>query len=83
MAQWQVISSILAHKESHRKNTCQCECRKLGVGVCKGALISTCDPYRILCDLCYFELTKMKGIRKYEICRYPSNVPSCPSSAEN
>ncbi|KAI1759884.1 hypothetical protein GGR53DRAFT_116076 [Hypoxylon sp. FL1150] len=66
-----------------KKPVCQCECRKVGVGVCNDAPVGSHDPGGLLCNLCYFELTKMKGIRKYEACNYPPQVPSRSSSTES
>ncbi|KAI2638006.1 hypothetical protein GGS26DRAFT_437617 [Hypomontagnella submonticulosa] len=81
MTQTQAINLVLVRRDWHAKR-CQCECRNLGVGVCHDALVGAHDPHRILCDLCYYELTRMKGIRKHTACRYPSEVPSRPSSME-
>ncbi|KAI0172699.1 hypothetical protein GGR52DRAFT_572520 [Hypoxylon sp. FL1284] len=83
MPQPHSLNLLTVPRQSKKQPICQCECRKVGVGICTDAPVGSNDPDGLLCDICHFEVTKMKGIRKREACNYPPRELSRPSSRES
>ncbi|KAK7973587.1 hypothetical protein PG989_015435 [Apiospora arundinis] len=59
--------------------SCSCQCTKASSGPrgCTKGVVGRNDPKKMLCDVCYYEVSTMSQIRRKPTdCKYPSKPPS-------